>query len=432
MQIREAGDVIREALSSVKVVDPHCHLRPEKPSADNLADIVLYHHVWIELVSSGMGLHEVSRPGLPHELCDPGMPPAERLGRAVGHLKEISNTTIGLYLRWILEDLYGIEGGLTEGNLEEASRIAEEKGRSPGWQEEVLRDRCGIECSLTVEGDGSPCSKGILRGKEWAPFNLADGKQSAREILSGMEEAFGREIETAGDYRESLAKAVDELPAGELKFVGFWLLPHLRSEGAHEADVDRILRKVKRNEPLSRPETGGFCYFGVTSALELLRETGLRTIQLIVGAEVLPPHRSVTHWAGGFPGAVARIARLFEDFRFDMSSASDIYTQDLGILARHVPNISVAGYWWHTLYPFYIKKSIETRLDMVPMSKIVGFFSDAYHCEWCYPKLKMVKQIWAEVLLERIGKGWLDIDTAVDLVHRAFHDNPKRIYGTPG
>ncbi len=189
---------------------------------------------------------------------------------------------------------------------------------------------------------------------------------------------------------------------------------------------------MKRNEPLSRSDIGGFCYFGVTSALELLRETGLRTIQLIVGAEVLPPHRAVTHWAGSFPGAVARIAGQFEDFHFDMSSASDIYTQDLGILARHVPNISVAGYWWHTLYPFYIKKSIETRLDMVPMSKIVGFFSDAYHCEWCYPKLKMVKQIWAEVLLERIGKGWLDVDTAVDLVHGVFHDNPKRIYGTPG
>jgi hypothetical protein len=51
--------VVREALDNTKVIDPHCHLRPEKPCADNLADILLYHHVWIELVSSGMPQDEV-------------------------------------------------------------------------------------------------------------------------------------------------------------------------------------------------------------------------------------------------------------------------------------------------------------------------------------------------------------------------------------
>jgi len=42
---------VRKALDQAKVIDPHCHLRLGKPSADNLADILLYHHVWIELIS---------------------------------------------------------------------------------------------------------------------------------------------------------------------------------------------------------------------------------------------------------------------------------------------------------------------------------------------------------------------------------------------
>jgi len=66
---------------------------------------------------------------------------------------------------------------------------------------------------------------------------------------------------------------------------------------------------------------------------------------------------------------------------------------------------------------------------MVPMNKIVAFLSDAYHIEWCYPKLKMVKALWGEVLSERVAKGWMEAGTAVELVRAAFWENPARIYG---
>jgi len=115
--------------------------------------------------------------------------------------------------------------------------------------------------------------------------------------------------------------------------------------------------------------------------------------------------------------------------RSNCSTASDLYTQDLGILAKHVPNISVAGYWWHVLYPHYIRKSLETRLDMVPANKIVGYFSDAYHAEWCYPKLKMVRKILGDVLLERVAQGLYTPRIAESLVEPILHGNAARIYG---
>ena len=89
---------------------------------------------------------------------------------------------------------------------------------------------------------------------------------------------------------------------------------------------------------------------------------------------------------------MARLANRFPDLRFSLSAASDLFIQDQATLAKHLPNVSVAGYWWHTLYPGSIRSSLESRLDMIPMNKIVGFFSDAYHAEWVYPKLKLVKQ----------------------------------------
>ena len=422
-----AREAIREALAEVCVVDPHCHLRPHRPTADNLADIVLYHHVWIELVSAGMDQFAVTKAGLPHELVEPQMEPLERVRRALPYLPRTENTAVGLMLRWLLRDLYGIEG-LTEANVEQAALLVEERGRQASWQEELLRGRCGIEASITVER-GTPCGGGVHLASEGIPINLADGKRSPGQVLAAMEQRLGREMRSAADFRSLLAKVVrEELPDG-CRFVGVWPLPYLTPLGASEAAATRGLRRAREGHPLGPEELGGFSYYALISLLEELRATPVRTVQVIVGAEVLPPHRSITHWSGSFTGAMGRIANAHEEFRFNLSSASDAYTQDIAILAKHIPNVSVAGYWWHTFYPLYIRKSLETRLDMVPGNKIIAYFSDAYHAEWCYPKLRLVKEIVADVLSERVERGWYSLDLALDLVQRLFCDNAREIYG---
>ena len=424
-----AREAIRDALDRVRTVDPHCHLRPDRPTADTLADIVLYHHVWIELVSAGMDVREVTTAGLPHETADPGMPPLERVRRALPYLAHVRTTTVGAMLRWILEDLYGLDGPLSASNLDAAARAVGDRARDAAWRDELLRERCGIAHSVTVEKGNAPPLDAISRGKEWAPFNLASGKLTPREVLDGWAKEFGREITSAADYVEFIASSVAALPEDELKFVGFWLPPQLTERGATEGEANRIIRAVRDGAVPSDDEIGRFAYCGVTTALSRMRSTKLRTIQLITGAEVLPPHRSIAQWSGAFPGALARIAGAFGDFEFNVSSAADAFTQDIGVVAKHVPNVSVAGYWWHTLYPFYIRKSVETRIDMIPANKIVAFFSDAYHAEWCYPKLRLVKRIWEDVLVERVESGFMDVDAAADLVRAAFYENPKRIYG---
>lgn len=423
----EAARAIGQALEQTPVVDPHCHVRPHKPAADTLADIVLYHHVWIELVSAGMGQRAVTSTGLPHELGDPGMDPLERVRRCLPYLPEVRSTTAGLFLRWIMRDLYGLDDRLEERGLELAARTVAERGADPRWQDELIRERCGIERLVTVER-GAPFAPLVAHGRELGLLSLESGKLEPRETLAALERTVERELRSAQDYREGIAHAVAGMDIAALRFAGLWLPASLDASCAREEDVTAVLAKARSGNPLSPAEHGGFSFFGVCAALEALRSTALRTVQVIVGAEALPPHRAITRWHPSFAGALARIAGRFEDFSFNVSTASDQYTQDLGILAKHVPNISVAGHWWHTFYPAYIKRAIETRIDMVPMNKICAFFSDAYHSEWVYPKLKMVKAVWAEVLAERCAKGWCDLDTALELVRKAFHDNPMRIY----
>ena len=164
--------IVKETLDTIKVIDPHCHLRPDKLSADNLADILLYHHLWIELVSSGMSQFEVTKSGLPHELLDPDMSPRERVKRAIKYLPNIKNTTIGLFFRWIMRDLFNIEKDIEVENWEEIFNQVGERCSDPTWGENILCDHCGIEYSITVDTSTRPTFKRLLQGKNGVPINI--------------------------------------------------------------------------------------------------------------------------------------------------------------------------------------------------------------------------------------------------------------------
>ena len=430
MSLQTVRADIDRGMQTVTVLDPHCHLDPERPCTADLSEIVLYHHVWVEAVSAGMGQYEVSAAGLPHELVDPEIEPLERVRRVLPFLPRIRNTTVGLLLRWLLEDLYDFRGELTPDRLEKLFIAVGERGREKAWEDRLFDEVCGIEGCVSVEAAEKSGTTRIRRASEaLRQVNLVDGKRSPQEVLAAMGRSLGRDIRSAADYRDMLAAVVESSAPEELTFLGAWVLPCMTDELAGESHVSRILVKAREGQDLSQSELGSVTYFGMVCALEELRKTPLRTIQMIVGAEVLPPHRAVTHWNGNFCGAASRLACRFEDFHFNLSTASDLYTQDTAIMAKHIPNVSVAAYWWHTLYPYYIRKSLETRLDSVPANKIIAYFSDAYHAEWCYPKLKLVKQILGDLLAERVDKGWYSLEQALALIGTVLYDAPKAIYG---
>ena len=422
--------MLRQAIVDAPVIDPHTHLRAGRPGADSLADLVLYHHVWVELVSSGMPATATSQAGLPHELTDPNMAPLERVRAALPYLPNIRNTTCGGFLRCLLRDLYGVpEGELTAANLESVADTVAQRASDPTSGTTLLRERCHIARALTVEDDDEePCCGLIGKGAEGVPV-LLTGKHGSAAALAGIEARLGREIETGDGYVEAMRALGRQYATSALHFAGIWVPPCLDLNEPRSSAIEHLLYRARRDEALPESDIGLFAGLGLLAFLSGMREGSLRTIQLIVGAQVLPPHRSITQWHPRFAEALARLAAEFEDFHFNCSTASDLHAQDLAILAKHVPNLSVAGYWWHTLYPHTIRKSIELRLEIVPANKIVAFFSDAYHAEWVYPKLQLVERLFGDVLLELVADGTYTPEIALSLVQQVFHDNAARIYG---
>jgi len=96
-------------------------------------------------------------------------------------------------------------------------------------------------------------------------------------------------------------------------------------------------------------------------------------------------------------------------------------------LARELPNLSLAGFWWHNFFPDAIAQVMRERLEMVPSNKQIGFFSDAYCAEWTYAKAKLVRRILARVLSERIELGQFDRARALAFARAILYESPQTL-----
>ena len=98
-------------------------------------------------------------------------------------------------------------------------------------------------------------------------------------------------------------------------------------------------------------------------------------------------------------------------------------------LARELPNLSLAGYWWHNFFPSAIAQVMHERLEMLPANKQVAFFSDAYCAEWSYAKVVIMRKVMAKVLAEQIELGHLNQTQAMELCAKILYQSPQTLLG---
>lgn len=422
---------IREQIDEIPVIDVHTHMRAENPSADHLADVALYHHLGTELMSAGMPPQAVSTSGLPHELVDPGIAPLDRVRSALPYLKRIRNTMAGCFLREIVRDLYGVEEGeLNEATFDKAAEAAAGRAADPDWAETLLREKCRIAHSVTVEGvgRGNGASGFSFVSEAVNSLTLKDKGGDQKRAFRTLEDRAGADIGRREALNELVRKTVQNaLDVGVLA-IAIWPPPDLVWRDGADSDLVSAAANMRASGG-SAGDRDVFVTAVMKCALDLVRESGLGRVQIFLGAEVKLPHRSISAGSGEFGRELCKMFGDYEEIRFDVTTAADIHSQDTAIIAKHFPNVSVMGYWWHTLYPHYVRKLIDVRLDTVPSNKITAFFSDAYHAEWCYPKLRMVRRILAEALAARVEDGRYTEDYALELARQVLYDNPKTFYG---
>ncbi|MFV2067555.1 MAG: amidohydrolase, partial [Pirellulales bacterium] len=125
-----------------------------------------------------------------------------------------------------------------------------------------------------------------------------------------------------------------------------------------------------------------------------------------------------------------QLFNAFPQVTFPVSVLASVTNQELVSFAWIFPNVVTHGHWWYSNIPTYIAHDAAARLEAVPATKQIGYYSDMYKLEFALPKFAMYKRILARILANRfvIDRRWPE-ERAVELGITVLRGNVERLFG---
>jgi glucuronate isomerase len=125
----------------------------------------------------------------------------------------------------------------------------------------------------------------------------------------------------------------------------------------------------------------------------------------------------------------ADLFNAFPEVTFCISVLSSGQNQELASYSWIFPNVATSGHWWYSNIPAHIEVDLRARLQAVPKTKQIGYYSDMYKLEFGLPKFNMYRGLLTRVLADDfVRPGVLTETGAVELAHCLLRGNVERIF----
>jgi glucuronate isomerase len=431
---------LEEALGAVPLLDAHTHLVAGKLAAQGLHDVMLYHMVISDLYAAGC-------PNGARLTAFPSWPSQEeahaRIEEALPYVPRIQNTSMAWCLRIILADLYDWHEPITAGNWRRLDALIRERANDRTWPHSIL-DRLHIERTVTeiVRREGGVDDQRLQYALEWGFFTRCQWGEYDTPLyelercwghspesptpIGGTRPPTDRTIRTLDDVRTAMAHYVANIPYDQILVTAIHLSTDIDYRLVSDAEMEAALKRRPQAGLFERDTYASFINEALLSALEPYADRIV--LQFSFGAEPAP-FETVSRLSQRTIAQLVEIVGRHPRIRFQCLLASRHAHQSLCSMARELPNLSLAGYWWHTFFPSIVRGMIAERLDMLPACKQIGFFSDAYSVEWCYGKAIMVRKQLAAVLAEQIAQGRHDRESALEVARAVLYESPQTLLG---
>lgn len=414
-------------LDSLVLIDPHTHINPLAPASQTLADILGYHYYTELAHSAGMDKAAIEEPGLD---------PKEKCRRLIENFSAIENTIQYSWFVEMAQAFFGFTGQwITPNNWETVYDAAAAMMAQPDWAAQVLAQSKLEAVFLTNDFDDPlsgfdtrvyiPC----LRTDDLV-FHLA--KPAVRDRL---EAATGVNLTNADSLWTAIGKLFDHFTANNAKACAISLPPDFApakvSHGRADTAVAEILSHGPDAHPSHRQAVANFVFW---SLAEFCAEYRL-PFDLMIGVNRGVYEAGVHQGRDLYDSRVSLIQyrELFNAFpqvKFPISVLASVTNQELTSYAWIFPNVVTNGHWWYSNTPTFIEHDTAARLEAVPRTKQIGYYSDMYKLEFALPKFAMYKRILAKILAERfvIDRGWPE-EHAIALGRRVLRTNVEEIFG---
>lgn len=421
-------EILKE-LEALRLIDPHTHINPHSAASENLADIMGYHYYTELAHSAGLAKDQIEQPGLD---------PKEKVGRLIPWLRTIENTAQYSWLLEMCRVFFDFEGErLDESNWENVYDNSLVKMSSSDWEQQVL-ETSGLDgVFLTNDFDDPltgfntsfyiPC----LRTDDLV-FHL--GQSEVRERL---QKATSVTPTGADSLKAALGSLFEHFKSNNARACAISLPPDFSPQPVTAAVADPIVSKVFSGQELSADEQTALSCFVFWSLAEFCAEHDL-PFDLMIGVNRRVFEAGVYQGQDLYDKRVSLIQykallNAFPQVTFPISVLSETSNQELVSYAWIFPNVVPNGHWWYSNIPVFIERDTRARLQAVPQTKQIGYYSDMYKLEFALPKFAMYRRILAKVLASDfvIDRGWSQ-EKAIALGTRVLRGNVESIFGEAG
>jgi glucuronate isomerase len=410
-------------IAKIAVIDIHSHVRQLAPGASSLRDLLGYHY-FTELAFSA---------GLPKSALAAGVADEQMIPALIGAMNKFSNTVQYGWMIDLARQLFGFtDRHLTVENWKPLADAVAAKTRAAGWPAEVLR-RANIEkvfltnnFSESLEGFDRRVLVPCLRCDDLV-FNL--GRKSVREALA---QRSGVTVVNTRTLRQAVAQVFEYFVAHEAASAALSLPPDFVCHPVTDTAAEPLLAAALGDQPLSSEQQALLRSWMLYVLVENCREFKL-PMQLMIGVirdgyqhGVVQGTDVPSNWA-----SLTQYLDLFNRFPeviFPVSYLSPTMAHELLSFTWLFQNVRASGHWWYTNLPAYIEPDLRGRLEALPRTKLIGYYSDAYYLEFTLPKFAMYRWCLARVLAEQIEMKRLTEAEALDVARCLLRENAREIF----
>jgi glucuronate isomerase len=421
-------DELYNEIVKMPIIDVHSHINRDQIGAKSLDQIMFYHMIMYPLRSAG---GRENRMWPEQESIDRGLPYDDWFK----FWPMIEHTGFAWMLKTILRDLYGFDGPFAPDQLPRLRELHKAKTSQADWAQQVWK-KANLVRILSSQLEIKPLAPGqwdsnIRFTVESAPSTGIYEYFTWPARFARMTEQTGVEITSAATMQDAVTKFYGKYDWSDKRGLVSWISSVCDFAPISDSQLNAIVKKAAGGRELDVAETRALEGQFVRMICRAM-EGRTTTFQLCYGvqyvtAEPLYAHPIPKSYAE-FASSFAHILGEFPHIHFNMLNG---YEADEPIwcgMTQAYHNFSLANFWWETFYPSVMENAIIRRLDMVPLPKLVGFFSDGWCADYVYGRLRMVQRCWAGALANKIERGYLTKSQALKIAEYCFFQPGKDIF----